>query len=68
MPVLVGWTLIVVLQVPNAPYLQAVQPPEQGLSLERCLMKAKEIMSNFDRPELALCSPIYRKVNNGDPT
>jgi hypothetical protein len=68
MPVLVGWTLIVVLQVPNSPYLQGVRPPEQGLSLEQCIKKAATIMSNFETPQLALCSPIYKQVNNGDPT
>ena len=46
MPTLIGWTLIVVLQVPNTAYLQGVGVPEHNLTLEQCIKKAA-IMSNF---------------------
>ena len=68
MPTLVGWTLIVVLQVPNTPsVLQGVGVPENNLTLEQCIKKASAIMSNFKTPHLAMCAPIYRQLN-GDPT
>lgn len=67
MPTLVGWTLIVVLQVPNSAYLQGVGVPEHNLTLEQCIKKASAIMSNFKTPHLAMCSPIYIQLN-GDPT
>lgn len=66
MPVLAGWTLVIVLQVPNTVYLQGVGQPEHGLTLEQCVHKAAAIMSDFSTPKLAMCSPIYKP--QGSPT
>lgn len=67
MSILVGWTLVIVLQVPNTVFLQGVGAPEHGLTLEQCVAKASAIMQDLSTPQLALCSPIYKQVN-GDPT
>ena len=68
MSILIGFSLVVVMHVPNTPYLQGIRPPVKYETLEECVEKAKVIMSDFKTRELALCSPSYRKVDNGDPT
>lgn len=70
MSILVGFSLVVVMHVPNSPYLASLRPPVNYETLEECIEQAKIIMSDFDTRELALCSPAYRNLPlpDGDPT
>jgi len=63
MGILVGFSLVVVIHVPNSAYLAATRPPVNFETLEECMEQAKEIMSDFTSREMALCSPAYRKVD-----
>lgn len=67
MMVLQYWALVLVVHL-GGPMLQQTEPAVRYETLEECVEQAIVVMTDFTQPHLALCSPIYREISQGDPT